>query len=285
MSFNFEFSVDSLKEIIGNNAYAEQWHEAITNVCPEYEIDTPSRLAAFLAQCAHESGNFKFLKENLNYRATSLRKVFPKYFSDDAIAEHYASQPDKQAAIANRIYANRMGNGDEASGDGYRYCGRGLIQLTGKNNYTLFAASIGIEVEEASEYLGTFEGAVQSACWFWDQNNLNNEADAGDIKRMTRKINGGYIGLEDRIKHYEHALHIFGGHVEHAAQEEHSGVYETVKKGSRGSTVKALQEKLGLSADGAFGPGTERALKEWQSANGLVADGIADPATLQKLLG
>jgi putative chitinase len=285
MSFNFEFSVDSLKEIIGNNAYAEQWHEAITNVCPEYEIDTPSRLAAFLAQCAHESGNFKFLKENLNYRATSLRKVFPKYFSDDAIAEHYASQPDKQAAIANRIYANRMGNGDEASGDGYRYCGRGLIQLTGKNNYTLFAASIGIEVEEASEYLGTFEGAVQSACWFWDQNNLNNEADAGDIKRMTRKINGGYIGLEDRIKHYEHALHIFGGHVEHAAQEEHSGVYETVKKGSRGSTVKALQEKLGLSADGAFGPGTERALKEWQSANGLVADGIAGPATLQKLLG
>lgn len=285
MSFNFEFSVDSLKEIIGNNAYAEQWHEAITNVCPEYEIDTPSRLAAFLAQCAHESGNFKFLKENLNYRATSLRKVFPKYFSDDAIAEHYASQPDKQAAIANRIYANRMGNGDEASGDGYRYCGRGLIQLTGKNNYTLFAASIGIEVEEASEYLGTFEGAVQSACWFWDQNNLNNEADAGDIKRMTRKINGGYIGLEDRIKHYEHALHIFGGHVEHAAQEEHSGVYETVKKGSRGSTVKALQEKLGLSADGAFGPGTERALKEWQSANGLVADGIASPATLQKLLG
>jgi putative chitinase len=285
MSFNFEFSVDSLKEIIGNNAYAEQWHEAITKVCPEYEIDTPSRLASFLAQCAHESGSFKFLKENLNYRAASLRKVFPKYFTDDTIAEHYASQPDKQAAIANRIYANRMGNGNEASGDGYRYCGRGLIQLTGKNNYTLFAASIGIEVEEASEYLGTFEGAVQSACWFWDQNNLNNEADAGDIKKMTRKINGGYIGLEDRIKHYEHALHIFGGHVEHAAQEEPSGVYETVKKGSKGSTVKVLQEKLGLSADGAFGPGTERALMEWQSANGLVADGIAGPSTLQKLLG
>jgi putative chitinase len=285
MSFNFEFTVDSLKEIIGNNAYAEQWHEAITNVCPEYGIDTPSRLAAFLAQCAHESGNFKFLKENLNYRATSLRKVFPKYFPDDAIAEHYASQPDKQAAIANRIYANRMGNGDEASGDGYRYCGRGLIQLTGKNNSTLFVASIGIEVEEASEYLGTFEGAVQSACWFWDQNNLNKEADAGDIKLMTRKINGGYIGLEDRIKHYEHALHIFGGHVEHAAHEEPAGVYETVKKGSKGSTVKALQEKLGLSADGAFGPGTERALMEWQSANGLVADGIAGPSTLQKLLG
>ena len=289
MSFNFEFTVNHLTEIIGNNAYAEQWHEAICQVCPAYEIDTPSRLAAFLAQCAHESGNFKFLKENLNYRASSLRRVFPKYFKDDAIAEHYAGQPNKQAAIANRIYANRMGNGDEASGDGYRYCGRGLIQLTGKNNYTLFAESIETPLEDIPEYLGTFEGAVQSACWFWDMNNLNKEADAGDIKLMTRKINGGYIGLEDRIKHYEHALHIFGGHSESHAEshteEEPSGVYETVKKGSKGSTVKALQEKLGLSADGSFGPGTERALKEWQSENGLVADGIAGPATLQKLLG
>ena len=138
--------------------------------------------------------------------------MFPKYFGDDAIANEYASKPNKQEAIANRIYANRMGNGDEASGDGFRFCGRGLIQLTGKNNYTLFAASIGIEVEEAAEYLQTFEGAVQSACWFWDQNNLNKEADAKDIKLMTRKINGGYIGLDDRIKHFEHALHVFGAH-------------------------------------------------------------------------
>jgi putative chitinase len=285
MSFNFEFTTKHLTEIIGANPYAKQWHEAICQVCPSYGIDTPSRLAAFLAQCAHESGNFKFLKENLNYRAASLQKIFPKYFPDAAIAERYASQPDKQAAIANRIYANRMGNGDEASGDGFRYCGRGLIQLTGKNNYTLFAASIETALEEIPEYLGTFEGAVQSACWFWDMNNLNKEADAGDIKLMTRKINGGYIGLEDRIKHYEHALHIFGGHVEHAASDKPTGVYETIKKGSRGSTVKALQEKLGLSADGSFGPGTEQALMEWQSENGLIPDGIAGPATLQKLLG
>jgi putative chitinase len=164
-------------------------------------------MAAFIAQCAHESGGFKFLKENLNYKAESLMKTFPKYFHTRELADQYAKKPEK---IANRVYGNRMGNGDEASGDGFRYCGRGLIQLTGKDNYSWFAASLEITVEEAAAYLETFEGAAQSACWFWETNNLNVEADAGDIKKMTRKINGGYIGLEDRIKHYEHALHVLG---------------------------------------------------------------------------
>jgi putative chitinase len=126
------------------------------------------------------------------------------------MAARYASMPNKQEAIANRIYANRMGNGAEDSGDGYRYCGRGLIQLTGKNNYTLFAGSLGIPVEECAEYLSTFEGAVQSACWFWETNNLNKWADAGDVLTATKRINGGTIGLEDRIKHYNHALHVLG---------------------------------------------------------------------------
>ena len=133
--------------------------------------------------------------------------MFPKYFPDDAIAARYAN---KGEMIANRVYGNRMGNGSEESGDGYRYCGRGLIQLTGKDNYSWFAASLEMSVEDVPEYLQTFEGAVQSACWFWESNNLNVQADAGDIKTMTKKINGGFIGLEDRIKHYEHALHIFG---------------------------------------------------------------------------
>jgi putative chitinase len=105
-----------------------------------------------------------------------------------------------------------MGNGNEASGDGWRYRGRGLIQLTGKTNYTWFAASLEISPEEAAEYTQTFEGAAQSACWFWETNKLNKEADAGDIKTMTRKINGGFIGLDDRIKHYKHALHELGVH-------------------------------------------------------------------------
>jgi putative chitinase len=173
-------------------------------------MNTPQRIAAFVAQCAHESGGFMVLKENLNYRAASLRKIFPKYFPDDAIAQRYASMPNKQEAIANRVYANRMGNGPEESGDGYRYCGRGLIQLTGRQNYTWFAASLEITPEEATEYLGTFEGAAQSACWFWETNKLNQWADAGDIVTLTKRINGGTIGLEDRIKHYEHALHVLG---------------------------------------------------------------------------
>jgi putative chitinase len=115
--------------------------------------------------------------------------------------------------IANKVYANRMGNGDEASGDGFRYLGRGLIQLTGKNNYTFFAASVGIEnMDECVEYLGTFEGAVQSACFFWENSKLNQWADSGDILTLTKRINGGTIGLEDRIKHYNHALHVLGIH-------------------------------------------------------------------------
>jgi len=207
MSFTFNFTKQQLKEMIPKNPYVDQWFEAISEILPEYEITTPQRVAAFIAQCAHESGGFVFLKENLNYKAASLRRVFPKYFPDDAIAAQYAG---KGEMIANRVYANRMGNGPEESGDGFRYCGRGLIQLTGKNNYTFFAGSLDIPVEEASEYLQTFEGAVQSACFFWEQNKLNQWADAGDILTLTKRINGGTIGLEDRIKHYEHALHIFG---------------------------------------------------------------------------
>ena len=207
-----ELTKEQLRQLLPKNPYIDQWHGALSQLLPEYEINTPQRIAAFIAQCAHESGNFMFLKENLNYRAPTLRKLFSKYFPTDALAEEYANKPNKQEAIANRIYANRMGNGDEASGDGFRFCGRGLIQLTGRENYSWFAASLGIPVEEAAEYLQTFEGAAQSACWFWETNNLNKWADTGDIKELTRRINGGYIGLEDRIKHYEHALHVLGAH-------------------------------------------------------------------------
>jgi len=199
-----------LKELIPGNPYLNEWHEALEQLLPDYEIDTPQRIAAFIAQCAHESGGFRAIKENLNYKAATLRKIFPKYFPTDDLANAYASMPNKQEAIANRVYANRMGNGDEHSGDGYRYCGRGLIQLTGKQNYQNFADSIETSVEDASEYLATFEGAAQSACWFWESNNLNRFADVGDIKGLTKAINGGYIGLDDRIKHYNHALHVLG---------------------------------------------------------------------------
>lgn len=205
-----ELTKDQLKKLLPKNPYVDYWYNALSKLLPDYEINTPQRIAAFIAQCAHESGGFMVLQENLNYRPATLRKIFPKYFPDDAIANDYCSRPNKQEAIANKVYANRMGNGDEASGDGYRYRGRGLIQLTGKDNYTFFAGSLGISVEEAAEYMGTFEGACQSACFFWEQNKLNQWADKNDIVTLTKRINGGTIGLDDRIKHYEHALHVLG---------------------------------------------------------------------------
>lgn len=207
-----ELTKEQLQKLIPNNPFINEWYDALSQLLPNYFINTPQRVAAFIAQCAHESGNFVAIKENLNYRAVTLRKLFSKYFPTDELAQQYASLPNKQEAIANRIYANRMGNGPEESGDGFRYCGRGLIQLTGKTNYSLFAESLEISVEEASEYLQTFEGAAQSACWFWESNNLNRFADVGDIKGLTKAINGGHIGLEDRIKHYQHALHVMGAH-------------------------------------------------------------------------
>lgn len=205
-----ELTLDQLKSLLPRNVYVEQWYMALAQLLPQYGINSPQRIAAFIAQCAHESAEFTVLKENLNYRWQTLRKVFPKYFPTDQIAQQYATLPNKQEAIANRVYANRMGNGPESSGDGFRYCGRGLIQLTGKENYSWFAESIEIPVEEASEYLQTFEGAVQSACWFWETNNLNNFADSGDIKSLTKAINGGFNGLDDRVARYEHALNVLG---------------------------------------------------------------------------
>jgi putative chitinase len=205
-----ELTKQQLQQLIPKNPYVDHWYDALSILLPDYEINTPQRIAAFIAQCSHESAGFTALKENLNYKPATLRKLFGKYFPTDALAEEYCAKPNKQEAIANRIYASRMGNGDESSGDGYKYCGRGLIQLTGKSNYQAFADSLEISPEEASQYLATFEGAAQSACWFWENNNLNQWADKGDIVTLTKRINGGTIGLEDRIKHYEHALHVLG---------------------------------------------------------------------------
>jgi putative chitinase len=185
----------------------EKYYDALVSAMEEFEIDTPGRIAAFLAQVAHESGNFRAVHENLNYKAEGLTKIFHKYFPDMETAEDYAHQPEK---IANRVYSNRMGNGDEASGDGWRYCGRGLIQLTGKDNYSACGAELEVDLHENPGYLETPEGAARSAAWFWWSRDLNALADEKDIKAITKKINGGYIGLEDREKHYNHALEILG---------------------------------------------------------------------------
>lgn len=196
---------EQLAQVLTRNKNVGELAVVLNKVFPKYEINTPKRAAGFLAQCGHESLDFTVLKENLNYGAKGLRATFPKYFPDDATAAKYERKPEM---IANKIYASRMGNGDESSGEGFKFRGRGAIQLTGKENYTKFAASIGKSVDETIAYLETLEGAVESACWFWKSRNLNATCDADDIVKMTKLINGGTIGLDDRKAHYEKAKKI-----------------------------------------------------------------------------
>lgn len=198
-------TLEQFQSCIPTNKNAEAWYDPLVDITPKFNIDTPERLAAFIAQCSHESGEFSRITENLNYRAESLRKVFPKYFPTNELANQYAHQKEM---IANRVYANRMGNGPEASGDGWKFRGRGLIQITGKDNYSRFSEFMKISLDEITEYMETFDGAITSACWFWDISNLNRLADTGNIKDMTRKINGGFNGLEDRINKYNMILGI-----------------------------------------------------------------------------
>jgi putative chitinase len=207
-----KLTVKQFKDMFPKNANAEEWVEAMNDILPDFEINTPKRVAAFLAQCGHESAGFSVLKENLNYSADGLNNIFPKYFKNAGRdATQYARQPEK---IANVVYANRMGNGDEKSGDGWRYRGRGPIQLTGKDNYRAFANDYFDDPEtllnDPDLLIDHIPTSLLAAVWFWQKNKLNVLADSGDIKAMTKRINGGFIGLEDRIKHYNHALHILG---------------------------------------------------------------------------
>jgi putative chitinase len=186
---------------------ADGWANSMNEVFPTYEINTPKRVAAFLAQCGHESGGWTTFEENLNYSAQGLNGIFKKYFPTLESAQPYARQPQK---IANKVYGGRMGNGPESSGDGWKYRGRGPIQLTGKDNYRAFAKDMFEDWENLFEnpdwVTSDKDFALMSAIWFWNKNKLNVQADSGDIKLMTKKINGGYIGLEDRIHHYEDAI-------------------------------------------------------------------------------
>jgi putative chitinase len=288
---DFEFTKEQLGKIIPGNKDVEDWHEALIAIMPKYEINTKRRVAHFLSQCAHESNNFRSLQENLNYSEKALKAVFGRYFGDapKANAAEYARNPEK---IANRVYFDKyrkykMGNTNE--GDGWLFRGRGLKQLTGRENYTKFGASVNMTAEEAAEYVATPAGAVESACWFWDTKKLNNIADTDNVTKMTKVINGGNIGLADRQQRYAKAMEVFGNPVSIVEDDgdDNFDIDEigVLRKGSRGEGVKMMQEALGVGADGAFGPGTERALKAWQTANGLTADGIAGPATLGVLLG
>jgi putative chitinase len=294
---SFELQKEQLAQLIPGNKEVDDWYEALAAVMPKYGITTERRAAHFISQCAHESNNFRSLQENLNYSAKALGAVFGRYFGTGVHPaghtrrdpEEYARNPEK---IANYVYMDefrkyKMGNTNE--GDGWLFRGRGLKQLTGRENYTRFGKTVDMTAEEAASYVATPKGAVESACWFWDANDLNSIADTDDVVKMTKKINGGNIGLESRQTRYKKAMEVFGNPVTLTADDGDDNFeiedIGTLRKGSRGEGVKMMQEALGVGADGAFGPGTERALKAWQTANGLTADGIAGPMTLEKLLG
>jgi putative chitinase len=195
----------SLANTLAKLKISVDWVEPLEEVFHRYEINTPERQAAFIGQCAHESMNFTRLEENLNYSAEGLMKTWPSRFPTLEAAQPYHRNPEK---IANKVYAGRMGNGPEETGEGWLYHGRGLIQLTGKDNYTLAGDALNMDFMHSPDYVLVPKYAALTAGWYWNKRQLNKEADAKDYTGMTKKINGGTIGLDDRIAHIKHAQEV-----------------------------------------------------------------------------
>jgi putative chitinase len=286
-------TLEQFSAMIPKNREPEAWYENVVDMFKKYDINTTLRIAGFMAQCSHESSDFTALEENLNYSEKALNSVFGRYFGPGKRdAKEYARNPEK---IANYVYQDEfrskqgaMGNVND--GDGWRFRGRGIKQLTGRNNYTAFGKTVGMSADEAAEYVATKKGALESACWFWATNNIDRYADADDIVGMTKRINGGTIGLDDRKARYSRAKAILGGASVSTTQRsatssnKDSGA-RTLRRGMKGDDVALMQKKLGVPADGDFGPGTLVAVKKWQRANGLTADGIIGAKTQAKMFG
>lgn len=184
---------------------SEEFVKALNDILPKYDIISKERIAAFLSQCGHESGGFTKFKENLNYSSEGLCKTFKKKFPTLQSAKPYQKQPEK---IANYVYANKNGNGSVDSGDGWKFKGRGCIQLTGRNNYEKFSKFLGKSLDETVLYCETLDGAIESACYFWKINDLNKLADTCDVKVLTKAINGGYNGLIERTQLYSDIMEV-----------------------------------------------------------------------------
>lgn len=193
------------KEQLSKLHIGAEWVDALNETFQKWNINTPRQQAAFIGQCGHECGNFKVLQENLNYKAATLMRLWPKRFPTQEIANAYAGNPQK---IANMVYASRMGNRDEQSGDGYRFRGRGCIQLTGSTNYYQAGKALGVDFWADPDLVATPKYAALTAGWFWSTHNCNALSEAGDWVGLTKKINGGTIGLDDRVKHTNEALQV-----------------------------------------------------------------------------
>jgi putative chitinase len=277
---------EQLAAMLPTNKEIPEWCKVLNSTLPKYEINNARRIAAFTTQCAHESRDFTVLQENLNYSKEALERVFPRYFGPGKRdAAEYARNPEK---IANYVYMDEHRSktgalGNTKPGDGWLFSGKGLKQVTGRANTEAFGKTVGMTAEEAAAYLLTKEGALKSALWFWDSRNLNEVADTGDVVRMTKIINGGEIGLADRQHRYNVAMQALTGTIPPRAPIS-AATTATLRRGSTGDAVKQMQQKLGIAADGDFGPGTEAAVRKWQAANGLTADGIVGPKTLAALM-
>lgn len=274
-------TTEQVKKMIPTNPEADLWHSFCVEFFEKYEINTPNRIAGFFAQGGHESSDFKTLFENLNYSWERLRVVFPRYFKTDAIARQYHRKPKD---IANRVYddalrTNKIGN--TKAGDGWTFRGRGIFQLTGRWNYTAFAESVGMTPEEAAAYCGTKRGAFESACWYWKRNNLNRFADANDINGMSKAVNGGNIGLSDRVSRYNRNLN----GLKDSASPAPAGEYRMLAMGSRGDDVKKVQTIFKLTADGIFGNKTASAIRSWQRRKGYSATGKLTVSQVKELIG
>lgn len=277
-----KLTTEQLAHMLPSNTELDTWCEVLNKALPKYDIDTPKRIAGFMSQGAHESRDFTALEENLNYPQAALERVFPRYFGKERRnAAEYARNPEK---IANYVYMDQYRSargalGNTQEGDGWRFRGGGIKQLTGRNNYTGFAKDYGLTPEQAADWVRTKEGALASALWFWKKNNLNAVADTGDVVALTKRINGGDIGLADRQRRYNECMMALTGDMPPRAV-----ISQVLRKGSKGDAVKRIQRKLGIAADGDFGPATEAIVKRWQAANGLVADGVVGPNTLAKMM-
>ena len=258
-------TLNQLKSILPSNKEVGEWLAPLNSCLEEYKINTPLRIAAFLAQTGHESRDFTDLEENLYYTAPRLMQVWPSRFKTLAVANQYAKNPQK---FANNVYANRMGNGSPESGDGWRFRGQGIKQLTGRDNYTRWGKTLNMSAEEAVKYIATKEGAIESACWYWKENNLDRYADNQEFKKLTYAINGGYIGYEDRLARYKRNLINI------------SNKNDTVFT----IDVKAVQTALRVTADGDIGPITLKAIKIWQKDKGYPATGDLTKEQFERLM-
>jgi putative chitinase len=293
-------TLQQFQQMIPTNREAADWYAIAIELFPKYNINTPNRIAGFMAQCAHESGDFRVLEENLNYSAEVLNRVFGRYFGapPKRNAAEYARNPQK---IANYVYMDEFRSpnsrlGNTQPGDGWKFRGGGIKQLTGRSNFARFGSSIDMTADQAADYVRTKKGAFESACWFWRTNNIERFADRDDIDGMSRAINGGDNGLEDRRNRYNRAKSVLSSNrppqsfptpvnsqiTDSVTQQPNS---TTIRRGSTGDIVRQIQRALKLNADGSFGPATEQAVKSWQRINRFTADGVLTTEQINRILG